>query len=55
MLVFLAEVQQDRVLPSPFSSQIPNKCPFGNLSRMIFFRIYALFVGDFGLYNDPQT
>lgn len=56
------EVARGDALPPRFSSRTKNECPFCGLFSAIFwvlfcfvFYISVLFVGDFSLWNRPQT
>lgn len=51
---FLAEVEEGSTLPSCFSSQTVNKCPFHSLCSNIFFTLLRFFIGNFVVYNGPE-
>lgn len=49
--MFPDEVEQDDAFPSYSNFLTLNKCPVLSLSSAMFFPIFVLFVGDFGVWN----
>lgn len=52
--MFSAEVEQGNTLPSCFSSQTVNKCPFLQQIQCHFFNVFMPFVGDLLLKMAPK-